>query len=91
MYTTIYKVYFCILCFIYKLLFMTIDIKIYWIAQIWQKRQVVIPKNIRDIIWLHSWDEVMFLLRDWKFIWIIKHNDLDNIINYAKSECINII
>lgn len=70
---------------------MTIDIKIYWIAKIWQKWQVVIPKNIRDIVWLNYSDEVVFLLKDWKFIWIIKNNDLDDMINYAKSEWINII
>jgi len=65
-------------------------VKICATSSVWPKWQVVIPKEIRDKIWIEPWDKVVILLRNNKFIWIVKANDLTNLLEYAKTEWIEI-
>lgn len=55
-------------------------------ANIWTKGQVVIPKEIRDILWLNSWDSVSFILKDEKMLWILPNTSIDCLLEYIESE-----
>lgn len=61
-------------------------IKLSWTTTIWPKWQIVIPKEIRDKLNLNHWDSVTILLKDDKFIWIVKNDDLKELFEYIKSE-----
>lgn len=50
------------------------------------KWQIVIPKEVRDILGMESWDSVSFLLKDEKFLWIVPNNSIDLIMQYIESE-----
>ena len=53
---------------------------------IWSKGQIVIPKEVREILGMESWDSVSFLLKDEKFLWIVPNNSIDLIMQYIESE-----
>lgn len=59
--------------------------KLYWITNVWAKWQIVIPKEIRDKLWIESWDSLAILLKDDKYIWIVRNEDLNYLMDYAKS------
>jgi len=65
-------------------------VKICSTSSVGPKWQVVIPKEIRDKIGINTWDKVVILLRNDKFVWIVKANDLTNLLEYAKAEWIEI-
>jgi len=50
------------------------------------KWQIVIPKEIREVLWLESGDSVSFLLKDEKFIWIVPNTDLQLLMDYIQSD-----
>ena len=60
-------------------------VKICWTVSVWPKWQVVIPKEVRDIVGIQSGDKVVILLRNNRFIWILKADDLQEVVDYAKS------
>lgn len=60
--------------------------KLYSIATIWPKGQVVIPKEIRDKLGLQKWNTVSILLKDDKYIWIIRNDDLNELMEYINIE-----
>ena len=65
-------------------------VKICWTVSVWPKWQVVIPKEVRDIVGIQSGDKVVILLRNNRFIWILKADDLTNLLDYAKYEWIEV-
>lgn len=65
------------------------SIKICWTWTIWQKWQIVIPKDIRISLNLHSWDRLTIFTKDNKFISMIKSDNLSELVDYAKSEWID--
>lgn len=65
-------------------------IKLYWTTNIWPKWQLVIPKEIRDMLNISPWDSMTILLKDDKFIWILKNDDLKDLLDYMKTEWIEI-
>lgn len=65
-------------------------IKLYWTTTIWPKWQLVIPKEIRDKLDISTWDSMTIILKDDKFIWIIKNDDLKDLLEYMKNEWIDL-
>lgn len=65
-------------------------IKLYGTTTIWPKWQLVIPKEIRDLLSISPWDSMTIMLKDNKFIWIIKNDDLKDLIDYLKNEWIEL-
>ena len=65
-------------------------VKICATSSVGPKGQVVIPKHLRDKIWIKPGDKVIILLRNNKFIWIVKADDLSYLLEYAKAEGIEI-
>lgn len=43
-----------------------INLKIYWVTTVWQKWQVIIPKNSRDDLKIEFWNELDLILIDKK-------------------------
>lgn len=62
------------------------EIKLYWTTTIWPKWQLVIPKEIRDKLWLNSGDSMSIILKDDKFIWILRNQDINELMEYVQSE-----
>lgn len=61
-------------------------IKLYWTTTIWPKWQVVIPKEVRNILNLNTWDSISVLIKDDKFIWMVKNEDISELMEYIESE-----
>lgn len=66
------------------------SIKLCGTTTIWPKWQLVIPKEIRDKLNISHWDSLTILLKDDKFIWIVKNDDLNELFEYVKSEWNNV-
>jgi AbrB family looped-hinge helix DNA binding protein len=67
-----------------------LKMKLHWITTIWPKWQLVIPKEVRDILKLSPWDKVAIILKWDKAMGIIKSEDLKEIFDYVKSEGIEL-
>ena len=50
------------------------------------KWQIVIPKDVRDLLGMKPWDSMSFLLKDEKFLWMVPNNSIDLIMQYIESE-----
>lgn len=61
------------------------NVKIVWMAQIWAKWQIVIPKEARDVLWLQPWDNLVVAMKNNKFIGLIKNDDVNELIEYVHS------
>lgn len=61
-------------------------LRICWTANIGTKWQIVIPKDIRDILSLQSGDSVSFILKDEKFLGIISNNSIEDLMDYVATE-----
>jgi len=59
--------------------------KLYWTTTIWPKWQIVIPKEIREKLWINPWDNVIVLLKNDKFIWIVRNDDMSELMNLIKQ------
>lgn len=62
------------------------DIKLLWTVTIGPKWQIVIPKEIRDKLALESGDSMSVLLKDDKFIWLVRNKDLNELMEFVNSE-----
>lgn len=50
------------------------------------KWQIVIPKEVRDILWLKSWDNITFVLKDNAALVLIPSTSLDDLMHYVSQE-----
>lgn len=65
-------------------------IKLCWTTNIWPKWQLVIPKELRDKLDIKPGNSMIIILKDDKFIWILKNDDLWELLEYAKNEWIEL-
>lgn len=63
-----------------------IDLKVVWTTTVWPKWQIVIPKEIRDCLWINSWDNMVVLMKNEKFIGLVKNDDIWDLMKYVTSE-----
>ncbi len=61
------------------------DIKLCGVVTIGPKGQVVIPKEVRDTIGIDTGDSMAILVRDNKFIWLVKNEDVSELMEYINN------
>ena len=59
--------------------------KLYWVVTIWAKWQIVIPKEIREKLNIWHWDTMAVLLKDDKYVWLVKNEDINGIMEYVSN------
>jgi len=64
--------------------------RLHWTATIWPKWQIVIPKEVRDLLDISPWDSVTIISKEDKAVAIIKNEELSTLFEYAKSEGIDL-
>ena len=67
-----------------------IDLKVIWTTTVWPKWQVVIPKEVRDTLWIKPWDNMVVLMKNWKYMWLVKNDDIWDLMKYVTSEWIEL-
>lgn len=60
-------------------------IKLCWVVNVWTKWQIVIPKDIRDKLDIKSGDTMAVVLNDDKYIWLVKNEDLNELMSYVSE------
>lgn len=60
-------------------------LEIVWTWSIWPKGQIVIPKAVRDKVGLKPWDNIVVLLKDGKYIWLAKNDDMTAIMKFINN------
>ncbi len=67
-----------------------INLKVVWTTTVWPKGQMVIPKEIRDTLDIKTWDNLVVLMKDWKYIWLVKNDNIWDLMKYITSEWVDI-
>ncbi len=62
-------------------------VKMHGSVTVGTKWQIVIPKEVRDMLEIAEWDTLMTMTKYGKFVWFIKAEDMEDFINLLKSEC----
>ena len=62
------------------------NIKLGWVVTVWPKGQIIIPKDVRDEVWISPWDRVAVLIKNGKFVWIVKNEHMWEIMEYMNVE-----
>jgi len=61
------------------------NIKLWWVVTVWPKGQIIIPKDIRDEVGIFPWNSVAVLVKEGKFIGIVKNEDVGEIMEYVNG------
>ncbi len=67
-----------------------INLKIVWTTSVGTKWQIVIPKEVREKLNINPWDNIVVLLKDDKFIWLVKNDNIWDLMKYITSEWIEL-
>lgn len=62
------------------------NIKLSWTGTVWPKWQIVIPKDVRDQLNIQPWDSFVFLIESWKFIWMVRNEDVTELMEYLNKD-----
>ncbi len=66
-----------------------INLKVVWTTTVWPKWQIVIPKEIRNTLGIETWDHMVVLIKDWKYIGLVKNDNIWDLMKYITSEWAN--
>ena len=64
-----------------------IGVKMHGSVTVGTKWQIVIPKDVRDMLGIVEWDTLMSMTKHGKFVGFIKAEDMGDFIDLLKSEC----
>ncbi len=62
------------------------DMRIWGNVTVWPKGQVVIPKDVRDLLGISSKDNLVVITKWNSVVWLVRNNDVNHIMDYIKSE-----
>lgn len=62
------------------------DMRIRGNVTVWPKGQVVIPKDVRDLLGIDSKDNLVVITKGNSVVWLVRNNDVNHIMDYIKSE-----
>jgi AbrB family looped-hinge helix DNA binding protein len=64
-----------------------IGVKMHGSVTVGTKGQIVIPKDVRDMLGISEWDTLMSMTKYGKFVGFIKAEDMGDFIELLKAEC----
>lgn len=62
-------------------------VKMHGSVTVWTKWQIVIPKDVRDMLDITDGDTLMTMTKYGKFVGFIKAEDMSDFIELLKTEC----
>ena len=63
-----------------------LDLKVVGTTSLWSRGQIVIPKEVRDTLGLKPWDNMVVLMKNDKYIWLVKNDNIWDLMKYIASE-----
>ena len=67
-----------------------INLKVVWTTSVWPKWQIVIPKEVRDILDIKPWDNMVVLMKENKYVWLVKNDNIWDLMKFVTSEWVDI-
>lgn len=67
-----------------------INLKVVWTTSVWERWQVVIPKEIREMLNIKKWDNLVVLMKNNKYIWMVKSDNIWDLMKYITSEWVEV-
>ena len=64
-----------------------IDVRMHGSVTVGTKGQIVIPKEVRDMLDIHEWETLLTITKYGKFVGFIKTEDVQEFIELLKAEC----
>ena len=64
-----------------------IGVKMHGSVTVGTKWQIVIPKDVRDMLEIGEGETLMTITKYGRFVWFIKAEDMEDFIELLKSEC----
>lgn len=62
-------------------------VKMHGSVTVGTKGQIVIPKDVRDMLDITDGDTLMTMTKYGKYVWFIKAEDMSDFIDLLKAEC----
>lgn len=61
-------------------------VKMHATVTVWTKWQVVIPSEVRELLNINPWDNLMVITKHGKALWMIKTDDMDELMEFMQRE-----
>lgn len=62
------------------------EVRMHWTVTVGTKWQIVIPKEVRNMLDLNEWDTLLTLTKYGKFVWFVKTDKVEEFIELIKAE-----
>lgn len=62
------------------------NMKMHWNVVVGAKWQIVIPNDVRKMIDINPWDNLVVITKNGKYIWLLKADDMNNLIEHLNHE-----